>query len=346
VSARAATCWAALVAVTVTLVGCAHTRSSATQAAIPPGAPAPAAPPGGWKSTLREQHPLVGRIWSVADRRFIGPDDLVAALVPVRYALLGEKHDNADAHALQAWALSALVAKGRKPAAVFEQLRRDQQGVLESYQEKGATEARPLGAALDWDKSGWPGWSLYEPVFAVALTDHLPIFAGDLSKDDLTHLRKPSLDDTPVVDRQRFGLDMPPTQAQTAALVAELKASHCGYGNDSMFGRMVVVQWARDAQLAASLVDAAQKADGAVLIAGSGHARSDRGAPLHLSRFDPFGVVRSVAFLEVIEGVGDPQAYTEPGDTTLPFDFVYFTPRVDEDDPCAPMREHMMRTKT
>jgi uncharacterized iron-regulated protein len=346
VSLRAQPSLAAFAAVALALTGCAHTRLSATQAAIPPGAPAPAAPPGGWRTTLREQHPLVGRIWSVADKRFVSPDDLLNALAQARYALLGEKHDNADAHALQSWAISALVARGRNPALVFEQLRRDQQGVLTSYQEKGDTGARALGTALAWDKSGWPDWSLYEPLFALALEHHLPIFAGDLSKDDLTLLRKPTLDDTPAADRQRFGLDMPPSQAQTASLVAELKASHCGYGSDSMFSRMVVVQWARDAQLAASLVDAAQHADGAVLIAGSGHARTDRGAPLHLSHFDPFGAARAVAFLEVIEGVGDPQSYTEEDGTTPPYDFIYFTPRVDEDDPCAPFREHMKKTKT
>ena len=337
---------AACAALTMALAGCAHTRSSVTQSTIPPGAPAPAAPPGGWQTTLRAHHPLVGRIWSVADKRFVSPDELLGALARARYVLLGEKHDNADAHGLQAWAIASLVQSGRRPAMVFEQLRRDQQQVLTSYAGKGAGGTRELGTALEWDKSGWPAWSMYEGLFALALEHHLPIVAGDLSKEDLTQLRKPTLDDLPPADRQRYGLDMPPTPAQVAALVGELKASHCGYGNDAMFSRMVAVQWARDAQLAASLVDAAQKADGAVLVAGSGHARSDRGAPLHLAHFDPFGTARAVAFLEVIEGVGDPQAYTEPGDATLPYDFVYFTPRVDEDDPCAGIREHMQKQKT
>jgi uncharacterized iron-regulated protein len=310
-------------------LSCAHTLADA---------PPPSAPPGGWQTTLRRDHPLVGRIWSVNEKRFVTAEAFVDALEPARYVLLGEKHDNADAHALQAWTLAALTQRGRKPAVVFEMFRRDQQPAVSAALALGSAEPEALAAAVGWQTSGWPDFSLYRPIFAEALREHLPIVAGDLSPQDLEALRRKELDSLTLKERRLYGLDRPPSEGVRAALVAELRESHCGFGNDAMFARMVHVQWARDAVLAQALVQAAARADGAVLIAGAGHARLDRAVPLHLRELDAGASVRSVSFMEVVHGLNAPGDYVEEGEKALPFDFVYFTPRVDEKDPCAALR--------
>ncbi len=316
--------------------GCAHHAGKPV-----PAGPPPAAPPQGWQTTLWRDHPLVGRIWDVAGQRFVTPETFVGALVPARYATLGEKHDNPDAHALQRWTLAQMLAAGRKPAVVFEQLKRDQQPVLDDWVAQHPRSAAGLGEALAWDQGGWPSWSYYEPIFQLALENGLPILAGDLSKADLEKLRKGELEGVDAADRRRLGLDLPPTEAQRASLVQELKDSHCGYGNDAMFARMVVVQWARDSELAWAMTQGASHADGAVLIAGAGHARDDRGVPFHLQRLEPGTAVRSVSFMEVVHEADAPADYRDQDEARLPFDFVWFTPRVDENDPCA-----QFRTKT
>jgi uncharacterized iron-regulated protein len=310
------------------LGGCAHLG--------PKGPTAP--PPGGWKTSLRRDHPLVGRIWSVAEKRFVTPEELLSALAAARLVLLGEKHDNPDAHALQTWALSALLERGRKPAVVFEHLRRDAQPVLDAFAGKPASSTPELGVALHWKDSGWPAWDMFEPIFAVALDRRLPVVAGDLSKADLDRLRKQNLTGLEESDRLRLGLDVQPTPAQRDQLIADLKESHCGQGNDAMFARMVGIQWGRDAQLASSLTEAGTRADGAVFIGGSGHARLDRGAPVHLARLAPEESLRAVSFLEVVSGANAPEAYVAMEGGQMPFDYLYFTPRLDEDDPCAKLR--------
>jgi uncharacterized iron-regulated protein len=70
---------------------------------------------------------------------------------------------------------------------------------------------------------------------------------------------------------------------------------------------MVEARWVRDAHMARRLLDAAARADGAVLIAGAGHVRRDRGVPAHLVRLgaDP-STVASLAFLEVRDGADRP----------------------------------------
>jgi hypothetical protein len=105
-----------------------------------------------------------------------------------------------------------------------------------------------------------------------------------------------------------------------------------------MVERMIEAQQARDAHLARALLDHAS--DGAVLIAGNGHVRRDFGVPLHLARWAPDASVASVGLLEVSPGdetPGDALAHLDGG--VIPFDYVWFTPRVDLVDPCERFRE-------
>src|SRR5206468_1524193 len=69
-----------------------------------------------WESPAERAHPLVGRIWDVKAGAFIGEDVLVARLVASRFVLLGERHDNADHHALQAKLVRAMVEAVRRLA--------------------------------------------------------------------------------------------------------------------------------------------------------------------------------------------------------------------------------------
>jgi uncharacterized iron-regulated protein len=76
-----------------------------------------------------------------------------------------------------------------------------------------------------------------------------------------------------------------------------------------------------------------------VLIAGTGHARKDRGVPGDLARLGEKSVV-TLAFAEVEHGEVDPAHYgTFWHVPTPPFDFVWFTPRATDDDPCEGMKK-------
>jgi hypothetical protein len=82
-----------------------------------------------------------------------------------------------------------------------------------------------------------------------------------------------------------------------------------------------------------------------VLVAGAGHVRTDRGVPIALAALAPDARVLSVAFVEVRDDRQDPGSYAERfGAATLPFDFVWFTPRVDDSDPCERFRTAPIRS--
>jgi hypothetical protein len=76
-----------------------------------------------------------------------------------------------------------------------------------------------------------------------------------------------------------------------------------------------------------------------VSISVVGPSRTDWGVPVYLETQLPGSTVTSVALLEVESGETEPAAYAAQfGDGPLPFDYVWFTPRVDDVDPCEKFR--------
>ena len=101
-----------------------------------------------------------------------------------------------------------------------------------------------------------------------------------------------------------------------------------------------------DIERVARRIVASYRSGGKVLIAGNGHSRADRGVPWYLGRGAAGAAIVSVGLLEVVPGEDDPAAYAASfGAEDLPFDFVWFTPRVDDQDPCEVYAEQLRRAK-
>ncbi|MBI4248901.1 MAG: ChaN family lipoprotein [Elusimicrobia bacterium] len=265
--------------------------------------------------------PLDGRILDTASGRFIKESELIARLLDARFALLGEIHDNAFHHRLQAALVKNLAA--RRPSVGFEMLPSDV-APLVSREALG----RPVtieDVALAWQRGGWSLWDIYRPVAEEAVAAELPILAANLSKADKEKLKKEgwsALDPRMV---RRFNLDQPLPPDLYDTLRREIIESHCGYNpGEEVVAKMIMVQRAWDATMATRM------ASGGVLIAGNGHVRFDRGVPAYLSVLAPGETALSVGFVEVGPAEGDPAAYG-----SMPYHFLWFTPRVDRKDPCA-----------
>ncbi len=298
----------------------------------------------GWRARVERHHPLVGTIWDVAGHRRVDTRALVAALTGRTFVLLGEKHDNPDHHRLQARMIGALVRAGRRPAVAFEMLSRDLEPALHALTAKGAPDANDVRRAVGWDTRGWPPWKLYRPVFETALDADLSLVAADLDPAWQKALSRGGPARLSSVRRAYLGFDEPFSDSARAALENEISEAHCGLVRGPAIERMVDIQRARDAALARALIEVAdaRPAGGAVLIAGAGHARHDRGVPLYLGRWAPGSAVASVAILEVIGGALDPVSDAAGrGWRAYPYDYVWFTPRVDAEDPCERYRRRL-----
>jgi uncharacterized iron-regulated protein len=230
--------------------------------------------------------------------------------------ILGEVHDNPAHHLWQVEQVAAVA-----PAAlVFEMLLPEQAAVV-TPELRG--DAAALGAALGWEERGWPDFAMYHPIFAAS--PDAAVFGGDLPHEEV---RRAVEDGAAAVfgpEAVRFGLDRPLPEAEQAAREALQAAAHCGALPEALLPGMVEAQRLRDAALARAVVEAHAATGGpVVLIAGSGHARTDWGVPAVLAEAAPELSVFSVGQLE--------------GEADAPFDLLRLTEAVQRPDPCAAFR--------
>jgi uncharacterized iron-regulated protein len=302
-------------------------------AEIPP-LPAPAA-------ALGHAHPLLGKIVRAQDGRPLTASQVALLAAGHDFALLGEKHDNPDHHLLQAWMVAALVALGRRPAVAMEMLDGDQAASLAEYRARAGADAAGLGAAVGWQARGWPDWAMYAPIAEVVLTANLPIVPANPTRAATRSIGRGGFEALEPALRDMIAASPRLDPAQSASLAEELRASHCGQLPDAALPRMSDVQWARDAHMATVLRDAAQPGAMAVLIAGSGHVRTDRGVPWHLRHVAPARKSLALAFVEVGDRRDDPREYG----LSDRFDILWFTARVDDQDPCAKFEGSLRRQR-
>jgi uncharacterized iron-regulated protein len=298
-----------------------------------------------WKSAFGRNHPLTGRIWDVSSARFIDRQSLVTRLARADFLLLGERHDNPEHHLLQAEVLRSLIALGRRPAVGFEMFGLDDASAIASHLAFAPNDAAGLGRAVNWNKSGWPDWAMYQPIAEAALEAKLRIVATNLP---LATARKMSTDGLAALEpsvRRELDLDQPLSDAMFATMAADIRNSHCGYASEESVKAMVGVQRARDAQMAQSLI-AAGDPDGAILVAGAGHVRNDYGIPVYLTAKAPGKQVISIAFLEVDNQKPEPHNYALPDPNgRLRLDYVWFTARVDDENPCEKFKSQFEHLK-
>lgn len=297
-------------------------------------------PGGSWQAPLLQNHPLVATIWDTRANCQLSPQETVARLRSVPLRLIGEVHDNADHHRIQAWLIARThdLAQG---SVVFEHLRADQAADLQKFFLKPKTEqsAESLLDALAWEKSGWPARAMFAPVFAVVLAKQLSVVPGDASRATVRAIARQGAAVIAEAESARLALAKILPEAEQAALLDELEASHCGLMPRAAFSGMALAQRYRDAHLARAMIDAGKQGP-VTLIAGNGHVHAGRGVPWHLAQEAPGQAVVSVAVLEVSEDKRDVRTAVPSDASGQPIaDIVIFTPRTDREDPCTAMRK-------
>ncbi len=279
-------------------------------------------------------------------------DQLAAHLQRGGIVLLGEVHDNIAHHRLRGRFPQAL---SDPTPAVFEHLRADQSDVLvrfgkiaqsSEYAFDRTARSKLAGEffrAVDWADSGWPDAAIYEPLFRGHVFRQM--LAGDPPKGAVRDVARQGLAALADGEAARLKLTAPLPDKLQAGLLDELEASHCGLMPRTAFGNMAVAQRYRDAHLAERVKLAADQHGSAVLFAGNGHLRTDRGVPYYLRQMTDKPIL-SVMLIEVEDGKTDPEAYVPRDPDGKPVaDFVIFTPRAERKDPCDEMRAMMQRKK-
>lgn len=263
---------------------------------------------------------------------WVGADEVVDRMAGADFVVLGEHHDHPEHHLRQAAYLRALLERGRRPAVAFEMLDAGDRAVLDALSGRRERDLEIWRRELAWDERGWPDWELYQPIFEVAVEADLPIVPAQLDKTMRSRLAAEGLGalSDPEVARVAEG----PVAAEAQRdLEREIREGHCNMLPDAQVPRMVQVQRIWEAWMAAALHRGATP-DGAVLIAGRGHGRLDRGIPWALRQLAPEATTLTLAFVEFPIDVDDPTWGDEHGSDVAGYDLVVPTPLIEREDPC------------
>jgi len=280
------------------------------------------APPEPWQSKFDADHALVGKIYDVRAASFVRLETLVSRLIGADIVILGEKHDNTDHQRLASRIVSELVPSKRPTSVGFEVLTSDRQAALDAG-------VAPSGR----------GFAPYARIAETARGHDLRIVALNAPDTMVRDARTRGLGSLDSVLAQRLGLDRALPEAQYQAIAKDMRDSHCGMLPETAIPGMVAVQRLWDAHMAERAAAAIAKGGLAILIVGGNHARKDLGIPASLSHVAPTMRSASVLFAEVSINRRTPEEHAKDYEApALPFDFVWFTPRASNADPCAAFR--------
>jgi uncharacterized iron-regulated protein len=255
------------------------------------------------------------------------------ALLAADVILIGEQHNNPYHHAIQQQVLEFLGQNGVLGPIVFEQLHSEQQAAAANLNKRTLAS---FAQDIAWDKSGWPPYKLYEPLFITAVRYRAPVIAGNVPPPKSKAVYKEGYAAVFTAAAQKsLGLDEALPAAAQTALEAEIFEGHCRMIPKDHVGAMIPVQRTRDAAMA--WAGAQQpKEHKLVFIVGSGHARKDYGIPWYLQRLRPGVKIYSIALNE-----------TDHETESSVYDQVITTkPAEREEDPCKGLQEHLTKPKS
>lgn len=128
-------------------------------------------------------------------------DEALADLAKANVVAVGEAHDNAEHHEIQAEVLTALAARTPNLAVAFEMVDFTDQAVLDSFM-SGAMPEKDFSA---WWKAHWGyDFALYKPIFDAAKAAHVPAYGLNAPRDLVKAVSKGGLASLPLTDRARL----------------------------------------------------------------------------------------------------------------------------------------------
>ena len=302
-----------------------------------------------WQSTHFLKHPLVGKIWSTKQQKFVSIDQLKSEIKSSQFILLGEIHDNPDHHKWQARLLKQIKQPdGPSPVLVVEMIPEKLGSVFGEFkknQQNPLQNLAKLGTALKWKKRGWGDWIKYQPIFRVAIEIGARVVAGNLNREDTRRIGRKGLSVLSETERKQWSVGLNYTPAQTSLMNDLLFESHCKLVPKQALSPMLLVQRVRDGAMAGAMLSKLDNAT-AVLISGSGHARNDIAVPRILRAKAPKAKIVTISFTEVTPDQKNAKQYErQSADKQRVFDYLFFTPKFEIKDHCAALAKRFEKQK-
>ena len=254
---------------------------------------------------------FAGRYAVTVDGERSDLDAVVEAAAQADVVFLGERHDDAVAHALQLQILRAVheragrATPGRPVALGLEMIEADVQPVVDEYL-AGAVEERGFLEA----SRPWSNYADYRPLVEYAREHGLPVVATNAPA---RHVRAVARGGVGALDRLPEASlavypprPLPEASDSLAAAFAEAMGGMAGHGGPGLDG-MLAAQNLRDLTMAWHVAEAAREGALVVHVNGSFHSAGGLGIPEHLARFAPDARALVVTF-EPAESLAAPPA--------------------------------------
>ena len=285
---------------------------------------AAAAPSPAWLSPTLRDHALAGVIVNSRGEQ-VPESELLAALASVRFAFIGEKHDNPDHHQIELHLIKHRLVNQAGSAIVFEMLDDAQRPSLEKLSADDSLDQ--IKDKLAWPAKGWD-FTVYGPLFQASLQQGR-LVAGNIGKKFIGEIYAKG--ESVLAAEPRFSTVPSVTDQTRSHFLDRIYEAHCAMAPRDTLGPMVAIQLAKDASMASAMADNAP----ALLIAGGEHVRADTGVPSHLQMRDAQASRVVIQLVEVTEG----ETSAKPTlDASGPADYYWFTPATEVRDSCADVK--------
>ncbi|MFP4629165.1 MAG: ChaN family lipoprotein [Desulfohalobiaceae bacterium] len=197
------------------------------------------------------------------------------------YIILGEGHTNPCDHRVQAEILQLLAGSDSDFALGLEMVPSGMQDVLQEFNQ-GRLGLDELEESLQWQKIWGHDYSWYQPVLDMARQAGIPVYGLNVPQDALQELKDKGLQE--MSRQQRQDLPQPiiyPAKEQKQSLRQEYQRHENflqGKSHDLQDQeRFILVQSVWDSQMAQEAIKVNKNGLKVLILAGSRHARKDRG---------------------------------------------------------------------
>jgi uncharacterized iron-regulated protein len=211
-------------------------------------------------------------------------EEIATAAEGVRFVFVGESHDQAEHHKLQAQVIDALHKAGRDVAVGFEMFTRDNQRNLAPWT-RGTWSDEQFVENSSWKTQWGFDYALYKPIFDTVKQHKLPMVALNVPRDWVRQVGRNGL--TALTEEQRKWVPDPYIgNEKHKAVFTGLMGGHpmTGPQGDNIYAAQVT--W--DEGMATSALDymAGRFSRKAVMVvvAGSGHMMYGQGINYRITR--------------------------------------------------------------
>ena len=213
--------------------------------------------------------------------------DVMRAASAADVLILGERHDDPTAHAVELALLEAALAGDRPVVLSLEMVETDVQTVLDEYLAGQIRERDWLAAARPWSNYA----ADYRPLVETARASGAPVVAANAPGRYVSLVSRrglESLDSLSAPARAWLPPDVPPPSAALAEAFTALMGGMAHGSGPSVEG-MLAAQNLRDATMAWRIAEALAAHPGALVVHvnGSFHSAGRLGVPEHLARRRP-----------------------------------------------------------